>query len=89
MISEINAVSAVISQAMERQGETTAQVVRNVEEAARCTADVSSTIAGVDRASHEADHAAADLLSASSELSRQTEMLKGRTEAFLASIRTA
>ena len=89
MISEINSVSVVISQAMERQGETTAQVVRNVEEAARCTADVSNTIAGVDRASHEADRAAADLLSASSELSRQTEMLKARTEAFLTSIRTA
>jgi methyl-accepting chemotaxis protein len=89
MISEINAASAVISQAMERQGETTAKVIRNVEGAARCTTEVSNTITGVNRASHEADRAAVDLLSASSELSRQTEMLKARTEAFLASIRTA
>ncbi|MFJ7439697.1 methyl-accepting chemotaxis protein [Methylorubrum thiocyanatum] len=88
-IREINAVSASIAAAVEQQGAATQEIVRNVNQAAAGTGEVTSNIAGVAQASEETGAAAGQVLSAASELSRQSEHLGDEVARFLATVRAA
>jgi len=63
--------------------------VRNVSQAATGAGEVTSTIAGVAQASEERGAAASPVLSAASQLSRQSERLTGEVARFLATVRAA
>ncbi|KQO86651.1 chemotaxis protein [Methylobacterium sp. Leaf90] len=88
-IREINAVTATIAAAVEEQGAATHEIVRNVSQAATGTGEVTSNIAGVAQASEETGAAASQVLSAASELSRQSEHLGAEVARFLNTVRAA
>jgi methyl-accepting chemotaxis protein len=88
-IGEINEVATVIAAAVEEQGAATREIARNIQHAAGGTAEVSSNIVGVSTASTEAGSAAGEVLSASSALRREAEILRSEIDAFLSNIRAA
>ncbi|MET0531330.1 MAG: methyl-accepting chemotaxis protein [Microvirga sp.] len=88
-IREIDDVATSIAAAVEQQGAATQEIVRNVAQASAGTNEVTGNIAGVAQASEETGAAASQLLSAASELSRQSEHLGGEVERFLATVRAA
>jgi len=88
-IAEINHVSSAIATAVEQQGAATREIARNIQHAAGGTSEVSSNIVGVSDASTQAGKAANDVLDASGELRRETDILRGEIDVFLSSIRAA
>ncbi len=63
--------------------------MRNVAQASAGTSEVTGNIAGVAQASEETGAAATQVLSAASELSRQSEQLGAEVARFLATVRAA
>jgi methyl-accepting chemotaxis protein len=88
-IREIDGVATSIAAAVEQQGAATQEIVRNVSQAATGTDEVTSNITGVARASEETGAAAAQVLGAAGELSRQSEHLGAEVSRFLATVRAA
>ncbi len=88
-IREINNVATSIAAAVEQQGAATQEIVRNVSQASTGTSEVTTNIVGVARASEDTGAAASQVLSASSELSRQSEHLSAEVARFLSTIRAA
>ncbi|SDA26689.1 Methyl-accepting chemotaxis protein [Methylobacterium sp. UNC378MF] len=88
-IREIDAVATTIAAAVEQQGAATQEIVRNVSQAAAGTDEVTSNITGVAKASEETGAAAAQVLGAAGELSRQSEYLGTEVSRFLGTVRAA
>ena len=88
-ISEISQISSAIASAVEEQGAATQEIARNVEQAAVGTQEVSRNIAGVTEAAQETGHGAGNVLTASTELSRQSETLRHEVDHFIARVRAA
>jgi methyl-accepting chemotaxis protein len=88
-IGEINEVTTAIASAVEEQGAATREIARNIQHAAGGTSEVSSNIVGVSGASAEAGSAANEVLTASSALSREADMLRSEIDVFLSNIRAA
>jgi methyl-accepting chemotaxis protein len=88
-IAEINQIASAIASAVEEQGAATQEIARNVQEAAKGTTEVTSNVSGVNQAAADTGAAATQVLSAASELSKQSEMLRGKVELFLADVKTA
>jgi methyl-accepting chemotaxis protein len=88
-IREINGVATTIAAAVEEQGAATQEIVRNVSQAAAGTDEVTSNITGVAKASEETGAAAAQVLGAAGELSRQSAHLGAEVSRFLSTIRAA
>jgi methyl-accepting chemotaxis protein len=88
-IGEINEITTAIAAAVEQQGAATREIARNVQHAAGGTAEVSGNIVGVSTASAEAGSAAGEVLSASSALRREADVLRAEIDAFLTNIRAA
>lgn len=88
-ISSVDEIATAIAAAVEQQGVATAEIARNVQEAAQGTHDVSSNIGGVSHAASETGITASELLTASQELSGQTDALRSEVEDFFAVIRAA
>ncbi len=88
-IKEIAEISTTISAAVEEQRAATQEIARNVQEAAQGTSEVSANIANVNQAATEAGESARHVLSASGELSTQSETLRGEVDGFVTQIREA
>jgi methyl-accepting chemotaxis protein len=88
-IAAVDEVATTIAAAVEQQGVATAEIARNVQEAAQGTQDVSSNIGGVSRAARETGITASELLAASKELSGHTDALRSEIAGFFAAIRAA
>ncbi|KTS09623.1 chemotaxis protein, partial [Methylobacterium radiotolerans] len=86
---EIDGVATSIAAAVEQQGAATQEIVRNVAQASTGAGEVTGNIAGVAQASEETGAAAGQVLSAASELSRQSEHLRAEVARFLATVRAA
>jgi len=84
-----NEIASTIAAAIEEQHATTAEITRNVQQAAQGTAEVSRNIVHVNQAVMQTGTAATQVLGASGELSRQAEALRREVETFLANIRAA
>lgn len=90
--TKINAmaeISASVSAAIEEQNAATQEIGRNIAEASAGTKNVSSTIGGVSQSAAETGSGAAELLSATQELSRQAVDLSGQVRKFIDGIRQA
>jgi methyl-accepting chemotaxis protein len=74
---------------MEEQGAATAEISRNVQEAARGTEAVTGTIGEVRQGAGETGAAAAQVLSAAQELARHSASLGHEVDAFLAGVKAA
>ncbi|MGA4554778.1 methyl-accepting chemotaxis protein [Methylorubrum aminovorans] len=88
-IREINGVASSIAAAVEEQGAATQEIVRNVAQASAGTSEMTTNIAAVAQASEGTGAAASQVLSAASELSRQSEHLGTEVTRFLATVRAA
>jgi methyl-accepting chemotaxis protein len=88
-IGQVNETAAAIATAVEEQGAATAEIARNVAEAAKGTGEVTTTIAGVDTAAQQSGVAAGEVLAAASSLSQNSEELKVQVDAFLREVRAA
>ncbi|MDR3440395.1 cache domain-containing protein [Telmatospirillum sp.] len=88
-IAQISQISSAIASAVEEQGAATQEIARNVEQAAAGTQDVSVNISGVTDSVHETGTHADHVLSAATELSKQSETLENEVDQFIARIRAA
>jgi methyl-accepting chemotaxis protein len=88
-ISTINQISTTIASAVEEQGAATQEIARNVNEASTGTRQVTQNIGGVSEAAEGTGHAANDVLSAATELSRHAETLKQTVQTFLTDVHAA
>jgi len=88
-IGRINEIATTIASAVEEQGAATQEIARNVQQASAGTAEVSSNISGVTQAASDTGAAASQVLSSSSELSKQSETLRLKVDTFIATIRAA
>jgi methyl-accepting chemotaxis protein len=88
-IHEMNEIAAAIASAVEEQGSATQEIARNVQQAAVGTGEISANVSGVQQAAGDTGAAAHQVLQASSELSRQSETMRGQVEIFLTSIKAA
>jgi len=87
IIGGIDDAMSGIAAAVEEQNAATQEIARNVEEAAQGTEEVSSNINGVSTAAEESGHAASEILSASGELARQSNLLQSEVAKFLVQVR--
>jgi methyl-accepting chemotaxis protein len=88
-IGEVNAVAATIAAAVEQQAAATREIAGNVQRAAEGTVEVSANIGGATEMSAEVGASAGQVLTAASELSRESDRLKEEIESFLGAIRAA
>jgi methyl-accepting chemotaxis protein len=82
VINKINDISNTIASAVEEQTATTAEIGRNVGEAARGTAEIAQNITGVAQAAESTTQGATDTQGASSELSKMATELQGLVGQF-------
>ena len=88
-IAEISEISATIASAVEEQGAATLEITRNVQEASAGTTEVTANIVSVNEAAGSTGAAAEQVLSAAGELSKESESLHHKVEAFLSAVRAA
>ncbi|MGB6398413.1 MAG: HAMP domain-containing methyl-accepting chemotaxis protein [Bradyrhizobium sp.] len=88
-IGQVNEISVSIASAVEQQGVATQKIVRNTEDAANGTADVSANIGGVSLGIAATETAASRVLAAADQLGRQTSSLRAEIDHFLADIQAA
>jgi methyl-accepting chemotaxis protein len=89
VIKAVDEISAAIAAAVEQQNAATGEIARSVQQAAAGTGEVSHNISGISTSVGETGAAAGEVLSAASELSRQSERLRGEVACFLLSVRAA
>jgi methyl-accepting chemotaxis protein len=89
IIGQMSQISTMIAAAMEEQGAATAEISRNVQEAAQGTELVTGTITEVRQGAGETGAAASQVLSAARELARHSESLGQEVEAFLSGVKAA
>jgi methyl-accepting chemotaxis protein len=88
-IGEINSISAMVAQSVERQQAATQKIGRNIAEAATGTREVAENIGVVTSAAKDTGTSATQVLSSASELAHQSERMRAEVESFLATIRAA
>ncbi len=89
IIENMAEITASIAAAVEEQGAATEEIARSVQEASTGTEGVSQNIAGVREAAASSRADANQVLSASSELSQQAEMLHAEVGTFIADVKAA
>jgi len=89
IVMEINAISSEISNAMVQQGETTGEIARNVQQAARGTEEVSGNISGLTEGANLTGIGASQVLGAAGDLKRQADELQRRVKQFFVDIKAA
>ena len=88
-IRQMSEIATTIASAVEEQGAATREIATNVQQAAQGTSEIATNIEGVNRAASDTGAAAAQVLSAAGELSRQSETLRRDVDNFLATVRAA
>jgi methyl-accepting chemotaxis protein len=88
-IASVNEIATAVAAAVEQQGVATAEIARNIQEAALGTQQVSSNINGVSQAASETGQTAAQLLSSANDLTLQSDLLRTSVEGFFAAIRAS
>lgn len=89
VIKETSEVATTIASAIEEQNAATEEISRNAQEAATGTQAASDNMGKVNAGAAETSTAATQVLSASQELAKNGDALKGTIEGFLNNIRAA
>lgn len=87
-ITEIDQIANSIAAAVEEQTAATGEIARNVEQASQGTSEVSINIQSVEQAAGETGAAATQISNASSDLSKQGEILREEVKRFLDQVRS-
>jgi methyl-accepting chemotaxis protein len=88
-IRHISEIAGTIAAAVEEQGAATAEITRNVQQAARGTTEVATNIGDVQQGAAETGSASAQVLASARSLSQDSNHLKTELDRFLATIRAA
>jgi methyl-accepting chemotaxis protein len=88
-IKRVSAIAGSIAAAVQEQGAATAEIARNIQQAARGTAEVAANITEVNHGAGETGAASAQVLSAASSLSKESNRLKLEVDQFLTTVRAA
>lgn len=88
-IESMSMVTASIAAAVEEQGVTTQEIVRNMGQASAGTAGMTADMEEVARAAAEAGASTAQVMQASDDLSRQSDRLRAEVGQFLSTVRAA
>lgn len=88
-VLDLRTIAVGVAASMEEQGAVTQEIVRNVSQAATGTQAVTINIGAVTEAAAETGTAAAQVLAAASDLSRQSDQLSTAVTEFLAAVQAA
>lgn len=88
IISESDDIAVSISAAVEQQNAATAEIARNVQEAAKGSQEVTTVIVGVSSAASETKNIARDVNGAANEVSENAQIISNVVDGFLTNIRT-
>ncbi|WP_207480646.1 methyl-accepting chemotaxis protein [Arenibaculum pallidiluteum] len=88
-ILQVNEIATTISGAVEEQNAATAEIARNVQQAAVGTQGVADDLSAVTEAASDTGTAARQVLAAAGDLGQQSERLRQEVERFLDGIRAA
>ena len=88
-IRQMSEIATTIASAVEEQGAATREIATNVHQAAQGTSEIATNIEGVSRAATDTGAAAAQVLGAAGELSKQSETLRRDVDEFLVTVRAA
>ena len=88
-VDEMREIGVTVAAAVEQQGAATAEIARDVQEAARGSEQVSANISLVRGAADQTGAAANDLLSVAGALARQTAALNDEVTEFITGIQAA
>jgi methyl-accepting chemotaxis protein len=86
-VARIAEIARTIAGAVEEQGTATQGIALNVRQAARGTAELTHSIADVNRGAAETGTASAQVFASAQSLSRESSRLKGEVGKFLATVR--
>jgi len=88
-INDMSQISVSIAAAMEEQGAATAEIARNVQEAARGTEAVTGNIINVQKGASATGTAASQVLGAAQDLARRSSDLGQQVSTFLTEVKAA
>jgi len=88
-IQDIDHTASAIAAAVNEQTAATAEIARNIQQAADGTKQVAVNIEGISGAAAQTDGAAGDVLDSAGSLAQKTSGLRGVVETFLQGVRTA
>ncbi|MCJ2085631.1 methyl-accepting chemotaxis protein [Methylobacterium sp. E-005] len=88
-VLDLRAIAVGVAAAMEEQGAVTQEIVRSASEAADGTQAVTVNIGAVTHAAAETGNAATQVLTAATELSRQSDALSAAVAEYLATVQAA
>jgi len=89
IVANMSNIGIEVAAAVEQQGAATAEIARNVTQAAKGTGDVSVNIGSVHVAASTTKAAAEQILGSTSALSHQATILNSEVDKFLAGVRAA
>lgn len=89
IIEEINDITGTIATSLSQQDEATKEISNNVQQASAGTSEISSSIVNVTHAADESRNASSEVLEASQELSKQSEILRSEIAKFLSNVRVS
>lgn len=87
IIEHIDQITRTIAEALRQQDAATREISNNVQQASAGTSEISSSIVNVTHAAQESRNAATEVFDAASELSKQSETLRGEIQNFLSKVR--
>jgi methyl-accepting chemotaxis protein len=88
-IDTLSKIATTIASAIEEQGAATAEISRNVQQAAGGTKTVSENIGGVAQTADRTGGAAGQVLEAATRLSEQSDALRRQVDRFLSEVKAA
>jgi len=89
IIDKMSEIATTVAAAVEEQGAATAEIARNIQQAASGTQNVSNNIVGVSNAANQTGETASDVLQSSDGLAAESEALSNEVGRFLARIKAA
>ena len=89
IIDKMSEIATTVAAAVEQQGAATAEIARNIQQAASGTQNVSNNIVGVSNAANQTGETASDVLESSDGLAAESEALSAEVGRFLARIKAA
>jgi len=89
IIDKMSEIATTVAAAVEEQGAATAEIARNIQQAAAGTQNVSSNIGGVSSVANQTGETAAHVLESSTSLAAESEVLSNQVARFLDRIKAA
>jgi methyl-accepting chemotaxis protein len=89
IIDKMSEIATTVASAIAQQGAATAEIARNIQQAAAGTQNVSDNIVGVSNAANQSGETASDVLESSGGPAAESEALSNEVGRFLARIKAA